>query len=122
MGGYRYFIERENYQSEGVIVQTPSLAFNRYNTGVRVDYTFTPTNNITVKPYFSVNYVDASNANMQIKVNSATLQQPFGRYWQKELGLNTEILHFQFSAVISQSQGSQLSKQHNIGLKLGYRW
>ncbi|ORC38643.1 hypothetical protein BES36_002230 [Haemophilus quentini] len=122
LGGNRYFIERENYQSEGVIVQTPSLAFNRYNTGVRVDYTFTPTNNITVKPYFSVNYVDASNANMQIKVNSATLQQPFGRYWQKELGLNTEILHFQFSAVISQSQGSQLSKQHNIGLKLGYRW
>ena len=122
LGGNRYFIERENYQSEGLIVQTPSLAFNRYNTGVRVDYIFTPTNNITVKPYFSVNYVDASNANMQIKVNSATLQQPFGRYWQKELGLNTEILHFQFSAVISQSQGSQLSKQHNIGLKLGYRW
>ena len=122
LGGNRYFIERENYQSEGVIVQTPSLAFNRYNTGVRVDYTFTPTNNITVKPYFSVNYVDASNANMQIKVNSATLQQPFGRYWQKELGLNTEILHFQFSAVISQSQGSQLDKQQNIGLKLGYRW
>ena len=122
LGGNRYFIERENYQSEGVRVQTPSLVFNRYNTGVRFDYTFTPTNNITIKPYFSVNYVDASNANMQIKVNSATLQQPFGRYWQKELGLSTEILHFQFSAVISQSQGSQLDKQQNIGLKLGYRW
>ena len=122
LGGNRYFIERENYQSEGVRVQTPSLVFNRYNTGVRVDYTFTPTNNITIKPYFSVNYVDASNANMQIKVNSATLQQPFGRYWQKEVGLSTEILHFQFSAAISQSQGSQLDKQQNIGLKLGYRW
>jgi len=69
-----------------------------------------------------VNYVDASNANMQIKVNSATLQQPFGRYWQKEVGLSTEILHFQFSAAISQSKGSQLDKQQNIGLKLGYRW
>ncbi|WP_118781711.1 S6 family peptidase [Haemophilus haemolyticus] len=122
LGGNRYFIERENYQSEGVRVQTPSLVFNRYNTGVRFDYTFTPTNNITIKPYFSVNYVDASNANMQIKVNSATLQQPFGRYWQKELGLSTEILHFQFSAAISQSKGSQLDKQQNIGLKLGYRW
>ena len=122
LGGNRYFIERENYQSEGVRIQTPSLVFNRYNTGVRFDYTFTPTNNITIKPYFSVNYVDASNANMQIKVNSATLQQPFGRYWQKEVGLSTEILHFQFSAAISQSQGSQLDKQQNIGLKLGYRW
>ena len=121
-GVNRYFIERENYQSEGVRVQTPSLVFNRYNTGVRFDYTFTPTNNITIKPYFSVNYVDASNANMQIKVNSATLQQPFGRYWQKEVGLSTEILHFQFSAAISQSKGSQLDKQQNIGLKLGYRW
>ena len=122
LGGNRYFIERENYQSEGVRVQTPSLVFNRYNTGVRFDYTFIPINNITIKPYFSVNYVDASNANMQIKVNSATLQQPFGRYWQKEVGLSTEILHFQFSAAISQSQGSQLDKQKNIGLKLGYRW
>lgn len=79
-GVNRYFIERENYQSEEVKVQTPSLAFNRYNAGVRVDYTFTPTDNISVKPYFFVNYVDVSNANVQTTVNLTVLQQPFGRY------------------------------------------
>lgn len=122
LGVNRYFIERENYQSEEVKVQTPSLAFNRYNAGIRVDYTFTPTNNISVKPYFFVNYVDVSNANVQTTVNSTMLQQSFGRYWQKEVGLKAEILHFQFSAFISKSQGSQLGKQQNVGVKLGYRW
>lgn len=104
LGVNRYFIERENYQSEEVKVQTPSLAFNRYNAGVRVDYTFTPTDNITVKPYFFVNYVDVSNTNVQTTVNSTMLQQSFGRYWQKEVGLKAEILHFQISAFISKSQ------------------
>lgn len=80
LGVNRYFIERENYQSEDVKVQTPSLAFNRYNAGIRVDYTFTPTDNISVKPYFFVNYVDVSNANVQTTVNSTMLQQSFGRY------------------------------------------
>lgn len=122
LGVNRYFIERENYQSEDVKVQTPSLAFNRYNAGVRVDYTFTPTDNITVKPYFFVNYVDVSNTNVQTTVNSTMLQQSFGRYWQKEVGLKAEILHFQISAFISKSQGSQLGKQQNVGVKLGYRW
>ena len=121
-GVNRYFIERENYQSEEVKVQTPSLAFNRYNAGIRVDYTFTPTDNISVKPYFFVNYVDVSNANVQTTVNRTMLQQPFGRYWQKEVGLKAEILHFQLSAFISKSQGSQLGKQQNVGVKLGYRW
>ncbi|KIP49649.1 S-adenosylmethionine tRNA ribosyltransferase [Haemophilus influenzae] len=122
LGVNRYFIERENYQSEEVKVKTPSLAFNRYNAGVRVDYTFTPTDNITVKPYFFVNYVDVSNTNVQTTVNLTVLQQPFGRYWQKEVGLKAEILHFQLSAFISKSQGSQLGKQQNVGVKLGYRW
>lgn len=122
LGVNRYFIERENYQSEDVKVQTPSLAFNRYNAGIRVDYTFTPTDNISVKPYFFVNYVDVSNANVQTTVNSTMLQQSFGRYWQKEVGLKAEILHFQLSAFISKSQGSQLGKQQNVGVKLGYRW
>ena len=122
LGVNRYFIERENYQSEEVKVQTPSLAFNRYNAGIRVDYTFTPTDNISVKPYFFVNYVDVSNANVQTTVNLTVLQQPFGRYWQKEVGLKAEILHFQLSAFISKSQGSQLGKQQNVGVKLGYRW
>ncbi|HHF6438510.1 TPA: adhesion and penetration autotransporter Hap [Haemophilus influenzae] len=122
LGVNRYFIERENYQSEEVKVQTPSLAFNRYNAGVRVDYTFTPTDNITVKPYFFVNYVDVSNTNVQTTVNRTMLQQSFGRYWQKEVGLKAEILHFQLSAFISKSQGSQLGKQQNVGVKLGYRW
>lgn len=121
-GVNRYFIERKNYQSEEVKVQTPSLAFNRYNAGIRVDYTFTPTDNISVKPYFFVNYVDVSNANVQTTVNLTVLQQPFGRYWQKEVGLKAEILHFQLSAFISKSQGSQLGKQQNVGVKLGYRW
>ncbi|MCK8982048.1 Adhesion and penetration protein autotransporter precursor [Haemophilus influenzae] len=121
-GVNRYFIERENYQSEEVRVKTPSLAFNRYNAGIRVDYTFTPTDNISVKPYFFVNYVDVSNANVQTTVNLTVLQQPFGRYWQKEVGLKAEILHFQISAFISKSQGSQLGKQQNVGVKLGYRW
>ncbi|EOX4861448.1 adhesion and penetration autotransporter Hap [Haemophilus influenzae] len=122
LGVNRYFIERENYQSEEVKVQTPSLAFNRYNAGIRVDYTFTPTDNISVKPYFFVNYVDVSNTNVQTTVNSTMLQQSFGRYWQKEVGLKAEILHFQISAFISKSQGSQLGKQQNVGVKLGYRW
>ncbi|HHF6596842.1 TPA: adhesion and penetration autotransporter Hap [Haemophilus influenzae] len=122
LGVNRYFIERKNYQSEEVKVQTPSLAFNRYNAGIRVDYTFTPTDNISVKPYFFVNYVDVSNANVQTTVNSTMLQQSFGRYWQKEVGLKAEILHFQLSAFISKSQGSQLGKQQNVGVKLGYRW
>lgn len=122
LGVNRYFIERENYQSEEVKVQTLSLAFNRYNAGIRVDYTFTPTDNISVKPYFFVNYVDVSNANVQTTVNSTMLQQSFGRYWQKEVGLKAEILHFQLSAFISKSQGSQLGKQQNVGVKLGYRW
>ncbi|HHF6566089.1 TPA: adhesion and penetration autotransporter Hap [Haemophilus influenzae] len=121
-GVNRYFIERENYQSEDVKVQTPSLAFNRYNAGIRVDYTFTPTDNISVKPYFFVNYVDVSNVNVQTTVNRTMLQQSFGRYWQKEVGLKAEILHFQLSAFISKSQGSQLGKQQNVGVKLGYRW
>lgn len=121
-GVNRYFIERENYQSEEVKVKTPSLAFNRYNAGIRVDYTFTPTDNISVKPYFFVNYVDVSNANVQTTVNLTVLQQSFGRYWQKEVGLKAEILHFKISAFISKSQGSQLGKQQNVGVKLGYRW
>lgn len=78
--------------------------------------------NISVKPYFFVNYVDVSNANVQTTVNSTMLQQSFGRYWQKEVGLKAEILHFQLSAFISKSQGSQLGKQQNVGVKLGYRW
>ncbi len=121
-GVNRYFIERENYQSEELKVQTPSLAFNRYNAGIRVDYTFTPTDNISVKPYFFVNYVDVSNTNVQTTVNRTMLQQSFGRYWQKEVGLKAEILHFQLSAFISKSQDSQLGKQQNVGVKLGYRW
>ena len=77
---------------------------------------------MTIKPYFSVNYVDASNAHVQTQVNQATLQQQFGRYWQKELGVSGEIAHFHTSVYAAQSQGTQLSKQRTIGVKLGYRW
>ena len=122
LGVNRHFIEGENYQYEGVNIQTPKIAFNSYTTGVKVDYTFTPAQDVTIKPYFSVNYVDASNARVQTKVNQATLQQQFGRYWQKELGVSGEISHFHMSVYATQSQGSQLSKQRTIGVKLGYRW
>ena len=122
LGVNRHFIEGENYQYEGVNIQTPKIAFNSYTTGAKVDYTFTPAQNVTIKPYFSVNYVDASNARVQTKVNQATLQQQFGRYWQKELGVSGEISHFHMSVYATQSQGSQLSKQRTIGVKLGYRW
>ena len=122
LGVNRHFIEGENYQYEGVNIQTPKIAFNSYTTGVKVDYTFTPAQDVTIKPYFSVNYVDASNARVQTKVNQATLQQQFGRYWQKELGVSGEISHFHMSVYAAQSQGSQLSKQRTLGVKLGYRW
>ena len=122
LGINRHFIEGENYQYEGVNIQTPKIAFNSYTTGVKVDYTFTPAQDVTIKPYFSVNYVDTSNARVQTKVNQATLQQQFGRYWQKELGVSGEISHFHMSVYATQSQGSQLSKQRTIGVKLGYRW
>ena len=122
LGVNRHFIEGENYQYEGVNIQTPKIAFNSYTTGVKVDYIFTPAQDVTIKPYFSVNYVDASNARVQTKVNQATLQQQFGRYWQKELGVSGEISHFHMSVYAAQSQGSQLSKQRTLGVKLGYRW
>ena len=122
LGVNRHFIEGENYQYEGVNIQTPKIAFNSYTTGAKVDYTFTPAQDVTIKPYFSINYVDASNARVQTKVNQATLQQQFGRYWQKELGVSGEISHFHMSVYATQSQGSQLSKQRTIGVKLGYRW
>ena len=122
LGVNRHFIEGENYQYEGVNIQTPKIAFNSYTTGAKVDYTFTPAQDITIKPYFSINYVDASNVRVQTKVNQATLQQQFGRYWQKELGVSGEISHFHMSVYATQSQGSQLSKQRTIGVKLGYRW
>ena len=122
LGVNRHFIEGKNYQYEGVNIQTPKIAFNSYTTGAKVDYTFTPAQDVTIKPYFSVNYVDTSNARVQTKVNQATLQQQFGRYWQKELGVSGEISHFHMSVYATQSQGSQLSKQRTIGVKLGYRW
>ena len=122
LGVNRHFIEGENYQYEGVNIQTPKIAFNSYTTGAKVDYTFTLAQDVTIKPYFSINYVDASNARVQTKINQATLQQQFGRYWQKELGVSGEISHFHMSVYAAQSQGSQLSKQRIIGVKLGYRW
>ena len=122
LGVNRHFIEGENYQYEGVNIQTPKISFNSYTTGAKVDYTFTPAQDVTIKPYFSINYVDASNARVQTKINQATLQQQFGRYWQKELGVSGEISHFHMSVYATQAQGSQLSKQRTIGVKLGYRW
>ena len=122
LGVNRYFIERENYQSEDVKVQTPSLAFNRYNAGIRVDYTFTPTDNISVKPYFFVNYVDVSNANVQTTVNSTMLQQSFGRYWQKRSGIkgrNFTFPTFRFYLKISRFTTRQTAKcGREIGVSL----
>ena len=121
-GANRYFIEDAHYQFDGADVQTPSLAFNRYNAGVRVDYEFYPTQNIGLKPYLAVNYIDSSDASTQSLVNDNALVQPFGRYWQKEIGINTDISRVQLTLFASQYQGGQLSKHKEIGFKLGYVW
>ena len=121
-GANRYFIEDAHYQLDGANVQTPNLAFNRYNAGVRVDYTLYPMPDIALKPYVMINYIDASDASTQSLVNDNALVQPFGRYWQKEVGMNAEISRIQLTFFASQYQGSQLSKQKEIGFKLGYAW
>ena len=121
-GANRYFIEDAHYQLDGADVQTPSLAFNRYNAGVRVDYEFYPTQNIGLKPYLAVNYIDSSDASTQSLVNDNALVQPFGRYWQKEIGINADISRVQLTLFASQYQGGQLSKHKEVGFKLGYHW
>ena len=122
IGANRYFIEDVHYQLNGADVQTPSLAFNRYNAGVRADYTFHPIPNIALKPYVTINYINSSDASTQSVVNDNMLVQPFGRYWQKEVGLNSEISHVQLTLFASQYRGSQLIKHKEFGFKLGYVW
>lgn len=111
-----------NYQINGADVQTPSLAFNRYNAGVRADYTFYPIPIIALKPYVTINYINSSDASTPSVVNDNMLVQPFGHYWQKEVGLNSEISRVQLTLFASQYRGSQLSKHKEFGFKLGYVW
>ena len=122
IGANRYFIEDAHYQINGADVQTPSLAFNRYNAGVRADYTFHPIPSIALKPYVTINYINSSDASTQSLVNENMLVQPFGHYWQKEVGLNSEISRVQLTLFASQYRGSQLSKHKEFGFKLGYVW
>ena len=122
IGANRYFIEDAHYQLNGADVQTPSLAFNRYNVGVRADYTFYPIPSIALKPYVTINYINSSDASTQSLVNDNMLVQPFGHYWQKEVGLNSEISRVQLTLFASQYRGSQLSKHKEFGFKLGYVW
>ena len=122
IGANRYFIEDAHYQINGADVQTPSLAFNRYNAGVRADYTFHPIPSIALKPYVTINYINSSDASTQSLVNDNMLVQPFGHYWQKEVGLNSEISRVQLTLFASQYRGSQLSKHKEFGFKLGYVW
>ena len=122
IGANRYFIEDAHYQINGADVQTPSLAFNRYNAGVRADYTFHPIPSIALKPYVTINYINSSDASTQSLVNDNMLVQPFWHYWQKEVGLNSEISRVQLTLFASQYRGSQLSKHKEFGFKLGYVW
>ena len=122
VGANRYFIEDAHYKLEGAEIQTPNLAFNRYNAGVRVDYTFYPIPSIALKPYVTINYINSSDASTKSLVNDNMLVQPFGHYWQKEVGLNSEISRVQLTLFASQYRGSQLSKHKEFGFKLGYVW
>ena len=97
------------------------MNFKAYHAGVSVDYSFTPWQGVTVRPSFSVNYVDASDSKLAVHVNQILLQR-FDRYWQQEIGLSAGFAGWQVGGYAAQSRGKQLDKQHQFGLKVGYRW
>ena len=97
------------------------MNFKAYHAGVSVDYSFTPWQGVTVRPSFSVNYVDASDSKLAVHVNQILLQR-FDRYWQQEIGLSADFGSWQVSTYASQSRGKQLDKQSQLSFKVGYRW
>jgi len=118
----RYFISSEDYQYDQSRIHTPSANFNVYQAGVTVDYTFGPWAGVMLRPSVSVNYVDASDSKLAVQVNQIPLMQRFDRYWQQEIGLSAGFGGWQVGGYAAQSRGKQLDKQHQFGLKVGYRW
>ena len=119
---HRYHISSEDYQYDQSRIHTPSANFNVYQAGVSVDYTFVPWAGVMLRPSVSVNYVDASNSKLAVQVNQVPLMQRFDRYWQQEIGLSAGFGGWQVGGYAAQSRGKQLDKQHQFGLKVGYRW
>ena len=119
---HRYHISSEDYQYDQSRIHTPSANFNVYQAGVTVDYTFGPWAGVMLRPSVSVNYVDASNSKLAVQVNQIPLMQRFDRYWQQEIGLSAGFGGWQVGGYAAQSRGKQLDKQHQFGLKVGYRW
>ena len=119
---HRYHISSEDYQYDQSRIYTPSANFNVYQAGVTVDYTFGPWAGVMLRPSVSVNYVDASDSKLAVQVNQIPLMQRFDRYWQQEIGLSAGFGGWQVGGYAAQSRGKQLDKQHQFGLKVGYRW
>ena len=119
---HRYHISSEDYQYDQSRIHTPSANFNVYQAGVTVDYTFGPWAGVMLRPSVSVNYVDASDSKLAVQVNQIPLMQRFDRYWQQEIGLSAGFGGWQVGGYAAQSRGKQLDKQHQFGLKVGYRW
>ena len=119
---HRYHISSEDYQYDQSRIHTPSANFNVYQAGVTVDYTFGPWAGVMLRPFVSVNYVDASDSKLAVQVNQIPLMQRFDRYWQQEIGLSAGFGGWQVGGYAAQSRGKQLDKQHQFGLKVGYHW
>ena len=119
---HRYHISSEDYQYDQSRIHTPSANFNVYQAGVTVDYTFVPWAGVMLRPSVSVNYVDSSDSKLAVQVNQVPLMQRFDRYWQQEIGLSAGLGGWQVGGYAAQSRGKQLDKQHQFGLKVGYRW
>ena len=119
---HRYHISSEDYQYDQSRIHTPSANFNVYQAGVTVDYTFGPWAGVMLRPSVSVNYVDATDSKLAVQVNQIPLMQRFDRYWQQEIGLSAGFGGWQVGGYAAQSRGKQLDKQHQFGLKVGYRW
>ena len=122
VGIHRYYISADSYTYAGVHVHSPKMSFNAYHAGVTVDYAFMPWEGVTIRPALTLNYVDASDSQVAVQVNQSQLIQHFDRYWQQEIGVTTDFANWQIATYAGQSRGKQLDKQHQIGLKVGYRW
>ena len=122
VGIHRYYISADSYTYAGVNVHSPKMSFNAYHAGVTVDYAFMPWAGVTIRPALTLNYVDASDSQVAVHVNQSQLTQRFDRYWQQEIGFTTDFANWQIATYAGQSRGKQLDKQHQIGLKVGYRW
>ena len=122
VGIHRYYISADSYTYAGVNVHSPKMSFNAYHAGLTVDYAFMPWEGVTIRPALTLNYVDASDSQVAVQVNQSQLTQRFDRYWQQEIGFTTDFANWQIATYAGQSRGKQLDKQHQIGLKVGYRW